>query len=248
MYRLRDQSEGEMLKGGHAVNRYVIKFSKDGVLRYISHLDLLRLFKRSFKRVGVKLQYSQGFNPHPKMSFAQPLSLGYASSAEYLEFDTTEPYSTDGIIEKINAVMPDGIQVLTCEELHPGGKTLAALTEAADYEILIPAGSAGLQGCTEESIRRFVGQEHIKVTKHQRKTGKDIEVDIKPMILEMRGEVDNNNIMLVMKLAAGSTANLSPEIVLATFCEYAGIPYDRAEILIRRTEIYFQKTQNTDWK
>ena len=58
------------------MSRYVIKFSKEGNIRYISHLDLLRLFKRSFKRVGIKLQYSQGFNPHPKMSFAQPLSLG----------------------------------------------------------------------------------------------------------------------------------------------------------------------------
>ena len=72
------------------MSRYVVKFYKEGVLRYISHLDLLRLFKRSFKRVDIKLQYSQGFNPHPKMSFAQPLSLGYDSRGEYLEIETVK--------------------------------------------------------------------------------------------------------------------------------------------------------------
>lgn len=232
-----------MHKGGHAVNRYVIKFSKDGVLRYISHLDLLRLFKRSFKRVGVKLQYSQGFNPHPKMSFAQPLSLGYAASAEYLEFDTTEPYNTDEIIEKVNSVLPEGIRVFACEELPVGGKTLAALTEAADYEVIIPV-EEGYPGAIEEKTRKYIAQEQIQVTKHQKKTGKDIEVDIKPMILEMAGMVDDNNIMLTLRLAAGSTSNLSPEIVLSSFCDFAGVTYDRAEVLIRRTEIIFHNMGN----
>lgn len=224
------------------MNRYVIKFSKDGVIRYISHLDLLRLFKRSFKRVGVKLQYSQGFNPHPKMSFAQPLSLGYASSAEYLEFETTEPYGTDELIEKLNSVMPEGIHVSVCKELPISGKSLAALTEAADYEILIPV-EGGFQGNIEELTMRYIGQDQINVTKHQKKTGKDIEVDIRPMILTMDGKVDNNFIMLTMRLAAGSTANLSPEMVLSTFCKVAGIRYDRAEVLIRRTEVYFPKNE-----
>lgn len=222
------------------MNRYVIKFSKDGVIRYISHLDLLRLFKRSFKRVGVKLQYSQGFNPHPKMSFAQPLSLGYSASAEYLEFDTTEPYKTEEIIEKLNAVMPEGIHIFACDELPVGGKTLAALTEAADYEIRIPvegSPSAGVGDLTDQ----FLAQDQIKVSKHQKKTGKDIEIDVRPMIHEMNMVVYDNYIMITMRLAAGSTANLSPEIVLSTFCDFTGIPYDRTEVLVRRTEIYFQK-------
>lgn len=217
------------------------------MIRYISHLDLLRLFKRSFKRVGVKLQYSQGFNPHPKMSFAQPLSLGYAASAEYLEFDTTEPYNTDEIIEKLNSVMPEGLNIISCEVLPVGGKTLAALTEAADYEICIPLADC-FQGDIGELIRSYMKQEQIKITKHQKKTGKDIEVDIRPMILDMAGMVDNNNITLTVKLAAGSTANLSPEILLSTFCDFAAIRYDRAEVLFRRTEIDFQKIENKNEK
>lgn len=221
------------------MSRYVIKFSKEGTIRYISHLDLLRLFKRSFKRTGIKLEHSQGFNPHPKMSFAQPLSLGYLSAGEYLEFDTTEAYEVDAILEKLNSVMPEGLSVISCRELPVSGKSLAAMTKAADYEISIPL-PPDFTKDIEEEIRKYVFQEKILVLKHQKKSGKDMEVDIKPMISELNGSIDNNNIMLTAKLAAGSASNLSPELVLSTFAEFTGIPYDRAEVFIKRTEIYFQ--------
>lgn len=222
--------------------RYVIKFSKEGILRYISHLDLLRLFKRSFKRVGIKLQYSQGFNPHPKMSFAQPLSLGYSSTGEYLEFETTTPVPADEILIKINSVMPEGILILSCDELREGGKTLAALTEYADYEISIPLEN-GVRENVKELIKKYMNQEQIMVLKHQRKSGKDIEIDIKPLISEIDGtilDIDNNIIMLTVKLAAGSNANLSPEMIITSLCNFIKMTYDRAKVFIKRTEIYFQ--------
>ena len=68
------------------MNRYVITFSKMGTICYISHLDLMRMFRRTFKKAGIRLAYSQGFNPHPKMGFAQPLSLGYWGLREMMEF------------------------------------------------------------------------------------------------------------------------------------------------------------------
>ena len=219
------------------MSRFIIKFNKVGVIRYISHLDLLRLFKRSFKRVGIKLQYSQGFNPHPKMGFAQPLSLGYTSSAELLEFDTIIPHLTDEIVEKLNTVMPEGICVLSCEELPKEGRTLAAITNAASYEIIIPIES--FEKDIKIIVDQYISQTQIKIMKHQRKSGKDIEVDIKPMIFEINVTVDNNYIMIICKVAAGSTENLSPEMVLSTFCDFAGISYDRADIIINRTGIYY---------
>lgn len=222
------------------MSRYVIKFSKEGTIRYISHLDLLRLFKRSFKRVGIKLQYSQGFNPHPKMSFAQPLSLGYSSTGEYLEFETVSPYVNEEILEKINTVMPEGIRVISCDELPDNGKTLAALTEYADYEISIPI-MGELKESIRDVIRNYIAQDQIIVLKHQKKSGKDIETDIKPMISEIDGIVYDNLIMITAMLAAGSTANLSPEMLLTSFCKFAELTYDRAEISIKRTEIYFNK-------
>ncbi len=112
-------------------NRYAIKFSKDGYIKYTSHLDLLRMFKRAFKKTGLALKYSQGFNPHPKMGFAQPLSLGYSSRCELIEFETQMPHTTGELMEKLRDEMPEGIKLLSCFELDEKIKSLAADADAA---------------------------------------------------------------------------------------------------------------------
>ncbi len=219
------------------MSRYSVCFYKSGYIRYISHLDLLRLFKRSFKRVGIKLKYSQGFNPHPKMSFAQPLSLGYTSSGEYLEFETIDTYPTEIIVDKLNSSMPEGLGILSCE-LPASGKSLAAMTDAADYEIVIPIKNV-LNKDISELIDKYTSQSQIMVFKRQKKDGKDVEINIKPLIHDIGGEASENQILINAKLAAGSSSNLSPELVLASFCNFAGIPYDRAQVSIKRTSIHF---------
>lgn len=242
------------------MSRYALKFSKEGTMRYISHLDLFRLFKRSFKRSGIRLQHSQGFNPHPKMSFAQPLSLGYTSSCEYLEFETREPYGAEEIMDKLNSVLPEGVSVLSCEELPAAGKSLAALTEYASYEVRFPLDNRFVAPSVESDrtcvdsepditvlTERFLARDRIMITKHQKKSGKELEVDIKPMIAEFSGQVDNKIITLTMKLAAGSTSNLSPEAVLDAFCGFAGISRAaESEGEIKRTGLYFRDPSFVD--
>ena len=87
-------------------NQYVIEIKKDGYMKYISHLDMIKLFKTSFKKAGIKLAYSQGFNPHPKMGFAQPLSLGYSSSCELLEFETKDDINPNEILLLLQNSVP----------------------------------------------------------------------------------------------------------------------------------------------
>ena len=86
--------------------RLYLRFAKRGYIRYTSHLDLLRLFKRAFKRTGVPLAYSQGYNPHPKMSFAQPLSLGYTAEQEFLEFYTYEDMPAEELLARMAPALP----------------------------------------------------------------------------------------------------------------------------------------------
>lgn len=220
------------------MNRYAARFYKDGNIRYISHLDLLRLFKRAFKRAGIKLQHSLGFNPHPKISFAQPLSLGYTSSGEYMEFETQTAYSTDLIIEKLNSLMPEGLGVLSCEELPDNVKSLAARTIASDYEITIPV-HVGIEIDTCKLLREYMSQDQIKVIRHKKKSRQSIEVDIKPLIHSINVDYNNSSIIIKTKLAAGNVSNLSPEYIISTFCEFAEIPYDRSIVSVNRTEMYF---------
>ena len=122
--------------------QYVIKFAKEGAICYTSHLDLLRLFKRVFKKSGINLAYSQGFNPHPKMGFAQPLSLGYSSVSEYLEFETTDEYEAQVLKAEIQRRMPAGITIFDCIKTENKKKSLAARAESAEYMIAIPLETA----------------------------------------------------------------------------------------------------------
>lgn len=120
------------------MSEYIIEFSKTGTICYTSHLDLMRIMRRAFKRTGIALAYSQGFNPHPKMGFAQPLSLGYWGMEEYLEFETADPWEPDQLLQRLAGAMPEGIELKRCLFAENLTKTLASHTVAAQYIIAIP--------------------------------------------------------------------------------------------------------------
>lgn len=228
------------------MSRYVIQFYKEGNMRYISHLDLLRLFKRTFKRTGIKLIYSQGFNPHPKMSFVQPLSLGYSSQREYLDFETIEQLPLETIVARLNGAMPNGVGITAGRQLPSSKRTLAAVVEYASYDVAMKLHTP----CEwRKKLSQFLTQNEILVEKKQKKSGKMIQQDIRPMILEAAATegkstvhtdiTDDNYIALTLLICAGSNRNLNPEVLLSSFCRYCGIPYDAQEVSVCRKELYY---------
>lgn len=162
--------------------RYVLKFSKTGYMRYISHLDLLRLFKRMFRTGGIEIRYSQGFNPHPKLTFAQPLSLGYSGTGELLDFETAKPYDEAQIAELLKDQAPCGIDIISCRRLEDKTPSLASAAESAIYAIEIPA-EAGHDW--ERKGEAYMAQQKIEALKRRKKDKKMQSVDIKPMIREL---------------------------------------------------------------
>ncbi len=89
-----------------------LKFEKTGRAVYISHLDLMRTMQRVFSRAGVPLKYSEGFNPHAKISIILPLTVGTASRCEYMDFALTEDRDLAALPEALNRYMPEGIRAL----------------------------------------------------------------------------------------------------------------------------------------
>lgn len=220
------------------MSRYVIQFYKEGSMRYISHLDLLRLFKRTFKRTGIRLIYSQGFNPHPKMSFVQPLSLGYSSEKEYLDFETIEELSCDDVMSGLNGAMPKGVGVTACRRLPQSKRTLAAVVEYASYEIQMELSEPV---AWKERIADFLAQDEILTEKKQKKTGKLVQQDIRSMILTLNPlKGDDNNISLTALICAGSNRNLNPEVMLAAFCGFCAISVRPETVSVKRKELYVQ--------
>ena len=150
-------------------------FEKVGSARFISHLDLMRLFQRAFKRAGLPLTHTQGFNPRPSVSIALPLSLGAESHCELLDFDLESPVPLEDIRNRLNAALIDGIRV---REVYDNGakiKYLALLQSrlTLEYDGGIPAGA-------ESAIGQLFAQETLVLEKKNRNGV--TQQDIIPMI------------------------------------------------------------------
>ena len=150
-------------------------FEKVGSARFISHLDLMRLFQRAFKRAGLPLTHTQGFNPRPSVSIALPLSLGAESHCELLDFDLESPVPLEDIRNRLNAALIDGIRV---REVYDNGakiKYLALLQSrlTLEYDGGIPAGA-------ESAIGQLFARETLVLEKKNRNGV--TQQDIIPMI------------------------------------------------------------------
>lgn len=218
--------------------RYILTFSKTGTICYISHLDLMRLFYRSIKRAGIKLGYSKGFNPHPKMSFAQPLSLGYEGLREMVELETETEYEPDDIGRRLAELMPDGLDILGCSVGNEGKKTLAARTTAASYVMRMPVKN-DITSSGDDMKASYMGMDRITTLKKSKKKKMPVEVDIKPMIRDITFAPDGDTLEIRAVLDAGSVSNLSPELVMETVKTHFALDTDRDEAEVVREEIYF---------
>ncbi|MDR2089810.1 MAG: TIGR03936 family radical SAM-associated protein [Clostridiales Family XIII bacterium] len=209
--------------------KYLIKFEKKDKMIYISHLDVQRLFHRAIKMLRIDLKYSKGFNPHPKLSFAQPLSLGHASVSEYLEFETGEASAGRPVAlkDRFNALLPQGIKILEVRSIPHPGKSASSLVAAAKYRIDIPFFYA-----YREAAMDFFGRERI-MAERPKKQGEYI--NIRPMIIALKPlMVNENTITLTSTIHCGSASNLNPELMLQCFYACSGRAYDRAAVKIER--------------
>jgi len=167
-------------------------FKKTGNAIWISHLDLMRLFQRAFKRAGLPLKHTQGFNPRPSVSIALPLSVGVESCCELLDFDIDGDavFSCDEIKSRLNCALVKGVQVI---EVYDDGRKLKYLSYlrcAVTLEY-----NNGFPEDTKEQLESLFRRERLLVTKKS-KNG-PIEQDIIPMIRELNITVENNAVVLV---------------------------------------------------
>lgn len=209
-------------------------FKKTGRSVYISHLDLNRCMLRIFRRSKLPVWYTEGFNPHPYYSFALALSLGFESECEIMDFNITEDISLEEVKERLNAVMPEGMGVVSVSEQK---KKITEIAKA-EYSILIDAQN------TEELIaefNKFMAKDEINVEK---KTKKGIKtVDIKPAIEVVSIVADEGKVLLDMRLPAGTKTNYNPTLVIDAFREYAENTFEilkikRTGILCENNEIF----------
>lgn len=213
-----------------------IKFAKRGVMKFIGHLDVMRFFQKVMRRADVDIAYSEGFSPHQIMSFAAPLGVGLTSEGEYLDIEVHSTDSSYEMIERMNATMVDGMQILSYVLLDDNVKNAMSSVAAADYLVsykdgYMPEVFNSTQALTE-AFTEFINKETINVVKKTKKSEK--EVNIKPMIYDAYA----SDGAIFMKLATGSSRNIKPELVMQAFHESLGTSLSPSALNICRLETY----------
>lgn len=200
-----------------------IRFEKQGQMKFIGHLDMVRYFQKVMRRANVDICYSEGFSPHQKMSFAAPLSVGVISKGEYFDIEVNSSLSSKEMIKNINAQNVEGVKVVSYKELPEGAKNAMSIVAGADYFVYTDL-------FAEEQVNDFYAQDEINILKKTKKSEKI--VDIKPMIHEMKFNEDG----IFMKVSQGSAANLKPDLVMSALEQFTGaklpefVQYERLDM------------------
>ena len=200
--------------------RALIRFGKQPRLRFISHLDLQRFFQRAVNRTGLPIAYTQGFNPHPVMSFGSALALGWTSEYEVIDIRLSAPMGRKRTEEAMRAALPEDLPVLEArmvEDRHPAPMAQVVMS---DYRVTFEDDATTLIG----QIPAFLCRESvpaIKKTKSGEKT-----IDARPMVARLC-PLENG---FEARLMLTEQSSLKPDLLIALIAGQAGVPVPEARI------------------
>ena len=206
-------------------------FEKRGDAVYLSHLDLMRVFQRAFKRAGILIWHSQGFSPRAYVSIALPLPVGMESRCEILDFEIEDgSVELSGLPARLNAVLPAGIRVLEAYESARKIKELTRLRAEVTLEY-----DGGVPEDAQKALAAFFARESIVITKRSKKGDK--ELDIKPLIFALSiAAVSETELQLACILSAQNPGLNPAYLAQAIERELPSLKPDF--VRVRRTEIY----------
>lgn len=208
--------------------KFRMQFTKHGDMKYVSHLDMIRLFTRIFHRADLPLAYSEGFNPHPKMSVLVPLSVGLESDCEYIDVSFQDGVSMLDCLKKLKGATPIGLDIVKISEVLENSPKAKEI-RYAEYKIKTDCEVS----C--DSLDLFLSRETIEVLKKTKRS--EAVADIKPDIMDLRLSEENE---IFAVISAGSQANLKPSVLLSAMEEYIE-GFKPVDISICRTGILTER-------
>lgn len=217
-----------------------IKFRKNGVMKFIGHLDIMRYFQKAIRRAEIPIAFTSGYSPHMIMSFANPLGVGLTSDGEYFDIELTESIASKEAVRRLNEQMVDGMEIVSFVQIPDDKKSKGmSIVAGADYLSSVKNGS--LPEDLAEKLEAFYAQNEICVVKKTKKSEK--EVDIRPMIYKL----ECRDGKIYMRVAAGSVQNLKPELVTEAFVRYLGMNAEEVTFTHHRLET-FAESEGTEGK
>ena len=211
------------------------RVTKDEPLRYISHLDYASLMQRAIRRAKIPAAYSEGFNPHMKLSFASALSVGVTSDAEYMDLELKEKLAEDEILKRLRPALPEGARMLDLRVLTGKPKALMALTDEAVYEIAVP-----LCGAFSEARTAIAAFNAMKACVFVRRTPKKTrEIEVRQYICdEIRAEMSEGDMLrLTMAIRITPGGSVKPQEILTLLCEKFALPVRPETALVHRSAL-----------
>lgn len=216
------------------VQKLRITFARDGGVRYLSHLEMMRAWERVLRRAGWRLAYSQGFNPHPKLSFAVALPVGVAARAELLDVQLEEPRSLGSASMELSREMPEGLEVVDVVEVSVDAPPIQRCLQAAEYSARCPAGT--LDALIVEASRVLAAP---SLPRGRAREGRVVEYDLRPMIQALWLEEESGYPMVCMRLRADAQGAGRADEVLRE------LGLDPADCQITRTRLLLAEDQTS---
>jgi radical SAM family uncharacterized protein/radical SAM-linked protein len=207
--------------------------------KYISSLDLTRTMSRAFLRAGIRLKYSQGFHPVPAISFGPALSVGIESDEEYLDFQVYEKITKEDFLARVNSSLPEGLQFTDLVEISPRAESLFKMINLAIYSIKLDADvvrptintygkEKGLDALSDAEVQEYMVAEfkrRDKVIVVREREGKKKEIDILPLIKDIKLAHSDASTRVVLTLSMDNGSSVKPEEILKEVFGIAGIHF-----------------------
>ncbi len=194
------------------LQRLRVTFSQTGDLRFLSHLDVVRLWHRALRRARVPVAYTQGFNPQPRLAFAAALPVGHAGHRELAEVWLEVPWEPEAFLAAVGGTLPQGVSLLECVPVPLNAPSLQSQVRAVQVRVTVPW--SGTREEAEQRVLGFLAQEQVPWCRVRRR--QEEVVDLRPLVLEARvEEVAEGVCRLWLRLRAGAQGSVRPEDVLA---------------------------------
>lgn len=192
---------------------YRVRFAKQCNLRYLSHLELVRAIGRGIRRAGLQMVYSEGFHPHPKLSFGPALSVGIASNDEYFDMELAQECPENKILEDLNRTLSEGLKVLAVREILHQIKPLNAQLNRASYAVMLKV-NPGEGRYIFDQLNQLLSLTIIEVLRKSKKRQK--RVNIRPWLHNLTIEIKDDDLLeLEFVGEIGNGGNLRPDDLLS---------------------------------
>jgi radical SAM-linked protein len=204
--------------------RIRIRFGKHGTLRFVGHLDLAKTWERLLRRAHIALEYTQGFNPRPRLQFAAALQVGVTSESEYLDVWLTtrlEEHSFEGWIARLNAASPPGLRIYSLEEVPIKDAALPTQVTASEFVITL------LDNILNPDELQARAEALLALPRIDRQGHNNKPYDLRPRILGLSVDEDGS---LIAFLSSSERANARPDELV----DALGLPREQVHIHRRR--------------